>query len=157
MGLLLVDNQYLQVATALIDQAKEMISISTFKLEMTDQPRGDKLKIIFEALANEIKQGVKVRVLMNWHANRHGVPRSNYPAGVFLKNCGADVRYLKNNRCCHAKILLIDKKKILLGSHNLSIRSCEANFEMSYLIPDPETVAEAAEIFERLFAGAEKL
>lgn len=157
MGLLLVDNQFLQVYHALLDQAKESISISTFKLELNDQPRGDKLKTIFDLLRNKIRQGIKVRVLVNWHANRHGVPRSNYPAGIFLKNCGADVRYLKNNRCCHAKLLLIDRKKIMIGSHNLSIRSCEANFEISYLIPDPETTAEAVEIFDRLFAGAEKL
>jgi cardiolipin synthase len=157
MGLLIVDNQYLSQALALIEQAKKEICISTFKLEITDKPRGAGLKKFFESIVSRLKAGVKVKVLFNYHEDRHSVPKTNYSTGIFLKNAGADVRYLQNNRCCHAKLLIIDREKVLLGSHNLSIRSCANNFELSYLIPDPETVAQVGAVFEHSFMDAKKI
>jgi phosphatidylserine/phosphatidylglycerophosphate/cardiolipin synthase-like enzyme len=157
MGLLVMDNAFLPVAQAIVAGAKKEICISSFKLEISDKPRGRDLKNFFESIIEKQRQGVKVKVLFNWHDDRRSVAKTNYSASLFLKNAGIDIRYIKNNRCCHAKLLMIDKEKILLGSHNLSIRSTQNNFEASYLIPDPETVAEVSAIFERIFADAKKI
>jgi phosphatidylserine/phosphatidylglycerophosphate/cardiolipin synthase-like enzyme len=157
MGLLVLDNQYLGIAQALVEQAKQEICISTFKLEINEKPRGRALKRFFESITEKIKQGVKVKVLFNWHSDQRSVAKTNLYASTFLKNQGAEVRFLKNNRCCHAKLLIIDREKVLLGSHNLSVRSCENNFELSYLIPDPETVAQVSAVFESSFGGGQNL
>lgn len=157
MGLLVVDNQYLSQALALIELAKKEICISSFKLEINEKPRGRALKKFFDLLTAKMRAGVKVKILFNWHEDRRSVPKTNYYASTFLKNQGADVRYLQNNRCCHAKLLIVDREKVLLGSHNLSIRSCENNFELSYLIPDPETVAQVGAVFEHSFMDAKKI
>jgi len=157
MGLLVIDNQFLGIAQTLIEQAKSEICLSTFKLEINDKPRGRTLRKFFEALIEKVKSGVKVNVLFNWHDDKKSVAKTNYPASHYLKNAGAKVRYLKNNRCCHAKIILVDKEKALLGSHNLSIRSCENNFELSYLIPDPETVRQLGNVFEHSFMDAKEI
>jgi len=157
MGLLVVDNQFLSVAGALVAQAKKEICISTFKLEINEKPRGRDLKAFFQAIIEKVKSGVKVKLLFNWHDDKRSVALTNYPASIFLKNAGVDVRYLRNNRCCHAKLLMVDKEKVLLGSHNLSIRSTQANFELSYLIPDPETVAQVGAVFERFFTDAKNI
>jgi len=154
MGLLVLDNQYLSVARALVEQAKKEICVSSFKLEINDKPRGRDLKSFFQAIVDKSKSGVKVKVLFNWHDDKKSVAMTNYSASIFLKSAGIDIRYLRNNRCCHAKLLMIDKEKILLGSHNLSVRSTQNNFELSYLIPDPETVAQVGAVFESLFADA---
>jgi len=157
MGVLILDNEFIGQAETLILQAKREICISSFKLEYSEKPRARRLKALFDAVIEKMKQGVKVKVLFNWHDDRRSVPRTNESASRVLKTHGADVRYLKNNRCCHAKLLLIDKEKALLGSHNLSVRSCENNFEMSYLIPDPETVAQLGAVFERSFGGGKEI
>lgn len=157
MGVLVLDNEFISQAEALINQAKREICISSFKLEYSEKPRGRRLKALFDAIIEKMKQGVKVKVLFNWHDDKRSVPRTNESASRVLKNRGADVRFLKSNRCCHAKLLMIDKEKALLGSHNLSIRSCENNFEMSYLIPDPETVAQLGVVFERSFGGGQEI
>jgi phosphatidylserine/phosphatidylglycerophosphate/cardiolipin synthase-like enzyme len=151
MGLLVVDNQFIGIAQTLVEQARHEICLTTFKLEISDKPRGRTLKRFFDTLVQKIKAGVKVRILFNWHDDRRSVAKTNLPASRFLKQSGAQVRYLKNNRCCHAKLLLIDRAKALLGSHNLSIKSCENNFELSYLIPDPETVRQLSDVFEHSF------
>ncbi len=157
MGLLVVDNQFLSIAQALVEQAKKEICIATFKLEVNEKPRGRTLKKLFVSIVEKLKTGLKVKVLFNWHDDRRSVPKTNYYASRYLKTAGADVRFLKNNRCVHAKLLLIDKEKALLGSHNLSVRSCENNFELSYLIPDPETVVHLYSIFEHSFMDAKKI
>jgi len=154
MGLLVKDNDYLQYANALVEGARKEICISSFKLEISDKPRGRDLKAYFDRIIEKMKTGVKIKILFNWHEDLHSVAKTNLYASRFLKNAGVDIRYLKDNRCCHAKILIIDKEKVLLGSHNLSIRSTQNNFELSYLIPDPETAAQVSAIFESLFAGA---
>ena len=157
MGLVLVDNNYLDQAILLIQNAKDEICISSFKLECSDLPRGRRVKKFYDVLIERLKSGVKVRLLMNWHSNRRSVPKTNEPAGRKLQSHGGDVRFLKNNRCCHAKILVVDREKALIGSHNLSIRSCESNFELSYLIPDPESVAQISQVFESSFSDAQRL
>lgn len=154
MGLLVKDNNYLQYAMAMIKDAKKEICLSSFKLEISDKPRGRALKEYFEQIIEKMKSGVKVKVLFNWHDDRKSVAMTNYPASIFLKQRGVDIRYLKNNRCCHAKVLIVDREKVLLGSHNLSVRSTQNNFELSYLIPDPETAAEVSAEFDRLFKDA---
>ena len=157
MGLLVIDNQYLSIACALVAQAKKEICISTFKLEITDKPRGKSLNSFFDSLMQKSINGVKIRILFNWHDNQRSVAKTNLPAALFLKNAGIAVRYLQNNRCCHAKLLMVDKEKLLLGSHNLSIRSTQNNFELSYLIPDTETVHQAAAVFDALFSTAKPI
>ena len=154
MGLLVMDNNYLQIANALVDGAKNSIYLSSFKLEISDKPRGRDLKEYFEKIIKKMREGIKVKILFNWHDDRKSVALTNYPASLFLKQNGIDIRYLKNNRCCHAKILIVDKEKVLLGSHNLSVRSTQNNFELSYLIPDPETAAQVTAMFDGLFADA---
>jgi len=154
MGLLVKDNEYLQYANALVEGATKEICISSFKLEISEKPRGRDLKTYFEKIVEKLKSGVKVKILFNWHDDQRSVAKTNFYASHFLKQAGVDIRYLKDNRCCHAKILIVDKEKVLLGSHNLSVRSTQNNFELSYLIPDPETAAQVSSIFESLFAGA---
>jgi len=154
MGLIVKDNDYLQYAMALVQGAKKEICLSSFKLEISDTPRGRALKEYFQKIVERMKEGVKVKILFNWHDDRRSVAKTNYYASQFLKSAGVDIRFLKANRCCHAKILIIDKEKILLGSHNLSVRSTQNNFEISYLIDNVETAKELGAIFDSLFADA---
>jgi len=151
MGLLLIDNEYLPQANALVDGAKKTIDVSMFKAEMNSQPRGRRLLEFFEKLFNKAKSGVRVRFLINWHDDRRSVAKTNFYAMRELKNRNVKVRYLKANRCCHAKLLIVDNEKAILGSHNLSVRSCHNNFEVSYVLPDPESVKSLSSVFEKSF------
>jgi phosphatidylserine/phosphatidylglycerophosphate/cardiolipin synthase-like enzyme len=157
MGLLLLDNIFLPNAKILVEEARQSIDISTFKAEITHKPRGKQLLDFFDLLLMRAKQGVKIRFLINWHNDRRSVAKTNlYVMSVFKKN-GIKLRHLRNNRCCHAKLILADKKKAIVGSHNLSVKSCHNNFEISYLVPDPETTAEISRVFEHSWYDAEEM
>lgn len=157
MGLLILDEQFIGQAIEAVRQAKKEICICSFKIEITEKPAGKKLKEFFEALSNRAADGVKIRILFNWRANEKSVPRTNKPTAIILKNQKMDLRYLTQDRCCHAKILIIDRARAIIGSHNLSVRSISSNFEVSYLLPDPESVAELQSIFDTIFSTAKPI
>lgn len=157
MGLVLIETDFLPHAEAITESARSELLISTFKLQLSDKSAGDRISRLFRRLIEKAKEGVKVKVLLNWHPNRRCVARTNYPAAKYLQQHGIEVRHLKDNRCCHAKIFCADKKQVIVGSHNLSIKSCAENFEVSYLIQNEDEAAAISRRFLSSFNGAEKI
>lgn len=152
--MLLIDNEFLPQAIAFITTAQKRIDIATFKAEITSKPRGRRLRIFFDNLFEKKSQGLQINFLINWNDERRAIPLSNISAIHEMKRHKINVRILQNNRCCHAKILIADQDKAILGSHNLSVKSCHNNFEASYLVLDPVSVARLSAVFERTFINA---
>lgn len=152
--MILFDEEFLPQAVALITSAKVCIDIATFKAEITSKPRGRHLQEFFKILFEKKSQGLQVNFLINWNDERRVVPMANLSAIRDLKQHKIDVRILQGNRCCHAKILMVDKDKAIIGSHNLSVRSCHNNFEVSYLIDNPISVMRLAAKYNSVFAAA---
>lgn len=155
--MILHDNQFISQALALIDTAKSSVDISTFKAEVTSKPRGKRLLAFFEKLYEKKSQGIRVRFLINAHDDHRITPKTNLSAVNNLKNHKIEVRTLYHNRCCHAKIILVDTDKAIIGSHNLSVKSCHNNFEVSYLVFDPVNICYLQAIFDRVFISAKTL
>ena len=156
MGLVLIDNEFLPQARTLIESAKRSIDITTFKAEITTKPRGLALLHFFKALLLKAKEGVRIRFLINWNQERRSCPKTNLYVITELRKVGIDIRHLRNNRCCHAKAILVDKEKVVIGSHNLSVKSCHNNFEISYISTDEEFISRLSSVFESSFMGAQK-
>ena len=134
MGVLLHDEDFLPAATELISMAVKSVYISSFKLEITTKPRGRKLARLFDLLAEKARDRVTIKILTNKQNNQGHVPSTNAYAIQYLKRKNIKVRCLKNNRICHAKIIIVDAETAIVGSHNLSVKSCHNNFELSYAI-----------------------
>jgi len=156
MGLLLKDNEFLPQARALVESATRSIDISTFKAEITTKPRGLALLHFFKALLLKAKEGVKVRFLINWNEERRSCPKTNLYVITELKKANIKIRHLKQNRCCHAKAIIVDKEKAIIGSHNLSVKSCHNNFEISYVVAEPEVINRLQSVFDVSFNDAQR-
>ena len=154
--MLLIDQDFLPQATAIIGMAQRSIDITTFKAELCLKPRGRRLQLFFDVLIEKRKNGVQIRFLINWHNEQRCVPLTNLVVMRELAQCKIDVRVLPANRCCHAKILLVDQRRAIIGSHNLSVKSCHNNFEVSYLISDPASLARLSEVFEHTFQNSQR-
>jgi len=146
-GFLLPDESFLQAAKILIQNARESIYISSFKLEMTMKPRGARLVDLFHTLAKKADAGIDVKILTNVRADRPHIPASNTYAVQMLKLKGIEIRKPRDERVCHAKIIIVDNKKAILGSHNLSVKSCHSNFEVSVLLSEVGTINVLAAFF----------
>lgn len=152
--MILVDQEFLLQAQALLGMAKRRIDIATFKAEISHSPRGLHLQYFFEELFKKHEQGIEINFLINWNTNRRAVPLTNLFVIKELKRRKINIRILPNDRCCHAKILIIDRHVAILGSHNLSIKSCHNNFEVSYLIQKPADVARLGASFDHVFLNS---
>lgn len=148
------DETFLPAAIELASTAKTILRVSTFKAEITSKPRGRKLLEFFEVLFAKAEAGVDVQFLMNWQrAGKYG-PYSNRYAIRHLKKRGVDVRYLPNDRCAHAKVIIPDVGPVLAGSHNLSTSSCHKNYEISQLVEDPYHIQQFILLHDHVWLSA---
>ena len=153
---ILKDEEFLQALQDMLTLAQKSIYISTFKAEITTKPRGRALHKFFEGVFEKSRLGLDVRVLINRTTPRGSIPLSNLYAIGELQKHGVKVRCLKDNRVCHAKVMIVDKMAAVFGSHNLSVKSCHNNFEISYVANAPMVVNYLAGIFEGVWETAQK-
>lgn len=150
-GQILKDEEFLPVAQALIENAHKSILITTFKAEITHKPRGRRLKKFFDTLIKKADNGLDVRVILNKNFNRHTIPHTNYFAIRELDKSRIKVRTPRNDRICHAKLLLVDGLAAIIGSHNYSVKSCHNNFEVSYLINNAYIATQLVTIYNHIW------
>lgn len=155
-GALLVDENFLPSAINLIGKAEKLIYISTFKAELTTKPRGRRLHKFFELLLEKARLGIDVRLLISKREEYGHIPLTNLFAVRAMKEGKVKVRHLRNSRLCHAKILLVDDFAGILGSHNLSIKSCHSNFEVSYFFYDSSIIDHLYNVYLRLWDNAKE-
>lgn len=153
---LLLDEEFLPFTINLIESAHHSIDISTFKAELIVKPRGKRLKRLFDLIIAKARLGIPVRFLISKRENYGHIPLSNVLAIRELKAAPIKVRHLRNSRLCHAKIIIVDNRFAIIGSHNLSIRSCCENFECSLFYDDEYTVKHLSSVYTRVFEDARK-
>lgn len=150
--MILHDQDFITEAKKLIESAEHSIDISTFKAEFSKKSRGSKLALFFAAIAAKRRKNVRVRFLLAWNSGQYMTPSVNKNAIQNLKRSDIEVHVLRRNRCCHSKIIIVDRKKAIVGSHNLSVGSIRRNFEVSYLIEDPQHVKDLQSIYDTVYA-----
>ena len=153
-GAVLHDEQFLPAALKLVLNAKKRIYISTFKAEFITKPRGRRLKELFDTLVDYADLGLDIRLLISKRENYGHIPITNLHAVRYLKDNKVKVRHPRNGQLCHAKLILVDDYAAILGSHNLSVRSCNSNFEISYRLNDIYVVAHLYKIYGDVWNNA---
>ncbi len=155
--MILKDEHFLKRAKERISHAKTCIMISTFKAEITTKRRGSALKEFFDLLIAAANEGVDVLLLTNGKEHRGHIPDSNAYACRYLKKTKVKVRVLPNARVCHAKLIMVDWNVAILGSHNLSVRSCHNNFELSVEIFDKNLLQDLFLMFSENWGRAKAI
>ena len=153
---LVFDNRFISAAWDLIMSAKSTIDLSFYKAELPCNPRNKKLNIIYQALFLKKKEGVRVRVLLNKEQPLRGVSRYNVVVASFLKEKNIPCCFLSNSRCCHSKLIIVDKSRFYIGSHNLSGNAVTRNFEAGIIIDDSVLASEVDARFDDLWKSREK-
>ncbi len=96
------------------------------------------------------RAGVKVRVIFRLHDFAITDVRRNLEA---LKERGFDMDDFKVQRNCHTKGIVVDRRKVLLGSQNWSNDGVFVNRDASLLFDDEELAGYFAEIFDHDWAN----
>lgn len=149
---LLIGQRYMQVLPGVMDSAEEELRVALFQMQVEgSRAKGwsGELALKLEAKARE---GKRVRVLLSSAGGGRAIPAINRHAARWLGERGVEVRNLGPRRVCHAKVVIVDGRVAVVGSHNWSWSSLSKNFEVSVLVDGGPLVARLVEHFDGLWS-----
>ncbi len=105
--------------------------------------------VMKEAVVQAIRTGARARIILEPRVD------SNLETASFLKEKGAEVRWATTDFAyTHAKLAIIDGKRVLVGSINWSKNALTKNREAEVLIEDGALARDFLEVFENDWAAA---
>ncbi|MBU0762044.1 MAG: hypothetical protein KKD39_03380 [Candidatus Altiarchaeota archaeon] len=138
------DKAYFDAACGLIKSARKTIYVMAFEVKYyVKNPESRQNKLVRELIYAK-ERGVEVRVLVDEYS------KENNALDVLLEN-GVDIKYDGQIQTTHAKLLIVDGEKILLGSTNLSFFGLEKNHEANILVEDYKTAYYYTDYFNKIW------
>lgn len=144
------DREYFPAVRKLIREAKESIHIVMYMATYTPNKPNSPSNQLLEELVAAHKKGVKVRVVLDQEKLYSDKNHYNDPVYFFLKSSGIRVDYEELYTRTHPKLIIIDGKITVIGSHNWSDSAFKKNRETSVVIKSPEISREYIEWFNRI-------
>lgn len=139
---LLTDHKYFDSLISGIRNAKKEITGCFFLFKISTGHNNLPLKIA-EELISAKKRGVEVSIELEQAATGKGtVYEQNRLAAKLLADAGIKVRFDAPKTTTHVKAVVIDRRYVYLGSHNLTQSALKYNNELSVMIDSPETAGE---------------
>lgn len=139
---LLQDHTYADALISGIRSAKKSIAGCFFLFKVTSSHGNLPLKIAEELIAAK-KRGVDVTIELEQEpAGKRTVYEQNRRAAQLLAAGGVTVRFDTPKTVTHVKALVIDRRYVYLGSHNLTQSALKYNNELSVMIDSPELAGE---------------
>lgn len=138
---LILDRDFIGKAASFVKGAKSEIRIFAYAWRWYEnEPELDIQKFNIEVL-KATRRGVKVRAIVDTFA-------------IFkeMSARGIACRYLEPVRTVHTKAIMIDDKTLIIGSHNLTKRATEGNFEASVAIQDYSTIDQFRRYFDIMWS-----
>lgn len=126
--------------TPLIQQAKNTIEIVVYSWWWYPDQVGSEIQKFNNAIINAAKKGVNIKVLAN-----------EYSTIAVLQQNKIKARELTTARKLHAKLMIIDGKTAILGSHNYTMGAFTLNYEISIITQDEEVVKRLRQFFNNLW------
>ncbi len=143
---LLTPDNYDQSVLELIDGAEKQILFQnqSLNLQGEDNQGNDKndprFTKLYGALLEKQKDGLDVRIIMRGDFN----PQTYIER---LQDLGFDMERVRLQDHCHTKGIVVDSKKVLVGSHNWTNEGTLANRDASLIFDDEEIAHYFAKVF----------
>ena len=138
----IIGNEFSEKAIFLIGQARDTINIVVYSWYWYPDQVGSKIQKFNNAIINAVKKGVNVKVMTT---NHHTIN--------ILSQNKVKARKLETERKVHAKLIIIDGKTAILGSHNYTMSAVTTNYEISVIIQEAKIVKRLNQFFNNLWPG----
>ena len=144
----LEDHEYFSKVKSIIETANESIYVAIYVVKYDPKEYDDPVNQLLYALVDAKKRGLDVRVLVDDPTLR------SYPDTIsFLKNNSIPIRLDKSKGVTsHMKIVIIDGKYLIIGSHNWTESALSYNHEYSVLIVSKHYSEAATKYFLSLWS-----
>ena len=151
-GALLYDGQYSEFLSKLIEQAKKSIYVMMFFMKY-EEGKDYVTNPLVEALIKARVSDLDVKIILDKDAE-DDVAKSrlvNGPAFEVLKQNDVLVMYDPEDRMTHSKLVVVDGKHVVVGSHNWTAGSFLAYDDTSIYIESEELAQKYHTIFNGLW------
>lgn len=138
----IIGNEFSEKTIFLIGQARDTINIVVYSWYWYPDQVGSKIQKFNNAIINAVKKGVNVKVMTT---NHHTIN--------ILSQNKVKARKLETERKVHAKLIIIDGKTAILGSHNYTMSAFTTNYEISVIIQEAKIVKRLNQFFNNLWPG----
>jgi phosphatidylserine/phosphatidylglycerophosphate/cardiolipin synthase-like enzyme len=146
---LLRNQEYAEALLQGIRNARDSVVCSFYLFKITDS-RGNLPRRIADELVRARRRGVEVTVILEKGSNaRDSLNGENRSTAALLSRGGVKVFFDSPRVTTHNKVVVIDRRYLYLGSHNLTQSALQHNNELSVLIDSPELAAEARAFLDR--------
>jgi len=142
-ALLLTNEDYFPALIKAIDEAQKEIFMSIFSFK-TGVHKNSYPDRILGHLAKAVKRGVDVKVILETTGRLSDeLNTQNRQTGKFLEEKGVKVYFDSPRTTTHTKLIVIDERLIILGSHNLTQSALKYNNEISIMLSRPDLAKRA--------------
>lgn len=152
---ILIDEEYRRELHTTLNSARSSIRIMMYRLQRRVGFGKNQKNIILNILKEKARQGVKVQMIIDIERRPGAAYKENLFCARDLVKADVECKELRQSRVCHAKMVVVDDREILVGSHNWSFNSLQRNLEVSVMILDRHQAERVARYFDKLFYNAE--
>ncbi len=149
---LLLDRDYFTALLEGLDRARAEIFLSAYLFRTIENARGYP-EAVLKRLAAAVHRGVRVDVILEKNKSADDLNRNNEETAERLKKAGIRVCMDAPDRVTHTKLIVIDRRYLLIGSHNLTQSALKFNHEASIWIDSAPLAEEALNYMKSLCPG----
>ena len=146
-----IATDYPKIVVPLLQAAGHKIDILMYEWKWYTHENAGGVERFNLAVQTAARRGVKVRVLLNIESMGHAITKINSRTEQFLRLAGVEVKFGQIGVATHAKMLLIDDRFLVLGSHNISKGSFSRNQEASIVVEGGEAIRPYIDYFNLLW------
>jgi hypothetical protein len=138
---------YMDFATQMVQKGTRKIYVENQSFNLLEE-NVDEFEQFFGALRDKQRAGVDVRIIFR-DAREFGASNGPKQQKLLerLKDFGMDTDFIKVQRRCHTKGIIVDGAEVMIGSHNLTNTGSLYNRDASLLVRHPAV----AKYFEEIF------
>ena len=123
-----------------IENATEAIDIVVFDWRWYGADPGATVQLFNQAMVRAVRRGVKIRAITN----------ANDIINILNKQ-GVIAKKIVCKKLMHCKLMIIDSKVVITGSHNYTQSAFQLNVELSVLIKDEPNLEQFSKYFSNLW------
>ena len=146
---LLLDRDYFYALIDEINNARSEIVLCAYLFKTIENADGYPERVM-KSLSSAVKRGVRVLALMELNQDSGDLIQTNSETAERLKKAGITVYPDPRNLVTHTKLVVIDRRYLFIGSHNLTQAALKYNQEVSVWIDSPFMAEEALQYVDSI-------
>lgn len=137
---ILIGRDFAKGVIPLIKNARQSINIMIYEWRWYPNEIGSKIQNFNQEIIQAGRRGVEIKAVV----------QKSLIAEI-LRREKIKVRKIQSSKILHTKLMIIDDKIVILGSHNYTMNAFNINYEVSVITYNDLIVSELREYFKNFF------